>query len=184
MQVNSDSAPPAELCFVENNTTSCYSHSLSTLSNLPHTGWQYALKFHGAVWHGNYKHFRSFVRRRRWIRLRHRSRIPNNTIIEEEEEEQVVLVDVDPIDQEHTQTRLQKCRLDREKLDLLCNIQETPSEWLLGYIHCFDYEETKLKFIHYYFETRQVQALTENEKQVIQSLTFDSDIQAILNHYI
>lgn len=56
-------------------------------------GWQYALKFHGAVWHGNrnilkigndrlilinnhkkgnYKHFRSFVRRRRWIRLRHR----------------------------------------------------------------------------------------------------------------
>ncbi|CAO3585068.1 unnamed protein product [Absidia cylindrospora] len=35
-------------------------------------GWQYSVKFHGAVWHGNYKHFRSFVRRRRWIRLRHR----------------------------------------------------------------------------------------------------------------
>ena len=35
-------------------------------------GWEYSLKFHGAVWHGNYKHFRSFVRRRRWIRLRRR----------------------------------------------------------------------------------------------------------------
>jgi hypothetical protein len=54
---------------------------------------------------------------------------------------------------------------------------------LLGYIQCFDHEETKVKFIHYYFENiqKQGQELTEKEKQAIQSLIFDSDIQAILN---
>jgi hypothetical protein len=54
---------------------------------------------------------------------------------------------------------------------------------LLGYIQCFDHEDTKVKFIHYYFESiqKQGQELTEKEKQAIQSLTFDSDIQAILN---
>lgn len=78
-------------------------------------GWQYALKFHGAVWHGNYKHFRSFVRRRRWLRLR-RSQI--NT-------KKSVLVDIPTtsgnqlIVENEAITDLKKCRLDRERLAVL-----------------------------------------------------------------
>ncbi|KAI7899639.1 uncharacterized protein BX663DRAFT_520808 [Cokeromyces recurvatus] len=92
-------------------------------------GWQYALKFHGAEWHGNYKHFRSFVRRRRWIRLRRRS---INSISHLEEEEHVntiktrTLIDIEEPtssstllkDQEIIE-KLQKCRLDRERLNIL-----------------------------------------------------------------
>jgi len=35
-------------------------------------GWEYAMTFHGSPWHGNYELFRSFTRRRRWLRLRKR----------------------------------------------------------------------------------------------------------------
>ncbi|KAF9984813.1 hypothetical protein BGZ75_003601 [Mortierella antarctica] len=35
-------------------------------------GWEYAMTFHGSPWHGNYEIFRSFARRRRWLRLRKR----------------------------------------------------------------------------------------------------------------
>ncbi|CAG8541804.1 17566_t:CDS:2, partial [Gigaspora rosea] len=35
-------------------------------------GWEYAPDFHCPCWHGCYKPFRSFVRRRRWVRLRRR----------------------------------------------------------------------------------------------------------------
>ncbi|CAG8586500.1 3918_t:CDS:2, partial [Dentiscutata heterogama] len=35
-------------------------------------GWEYAPDFHCSCWHGCYKPLRSFVRRRRWIRLRRR----------------------------------------------------------------------------------------------------------------
>ncbi|KAG0367184.1 hypothetical protein BGX24_003339 [Mortierella sp. AD032] len=35
-------------------------------------GWEYAMTFHGSPWHGNYEIFRSFSRRRRWLRLRKR----------------------------------------------------------------------------------------------------------------
>lgn len=111
-------------------------------------GWQYALKFHGASWHGNtkrnsifnqvvsqflsvgnYKHFRSFVRRRRWIRLRHRS--IGQSIVEAEPQSPVktrTLVDVD-VDEpsesadsfkhENIMEKLQKCRLDRERMSVL-----------------------------------------------------------------
>ncbi len=89
-------------------------------------GWQYALKFHGAVWHGNYKHFRSFVRRRRWIRLRHR-KIKSNLIQQEQQEETVktrTLVNVDNNEQESFKEvdimiKLKKCRLDRERMSVL-----------------------------------------------------------------
>ncbi|KAG0226931.1 hypothetical protein BGW42_003285 [Actinomortierella wolfii] len=33
-------------------------------------GWEYAMTFHGSPWHGNHELFRSFARRRRWLRLR------------------------------------------------------------------------------------------------------------------
>ncbi|OAD73863.1 hypothetical protein PHYBLDRAFT_181393 [Phycomyces blakesleeanus NRRL 1555(-)] len=86
-------------------------------------GWQYALKFHGASWHGkkpkerndsdnfkgNYKHFRSFVRKRRWIRLRHHSLLDesitttvstNNT---PEYQEQQLQLQSQPQPQQHIQ---------------------------------------------------------------------------------
>lgn len=141
-----------------------YSLTLSILSYIyirsQLAGWQYALKFHGAVWHGtyvrlefsfkgnhslmtffypgNYKHFRSFVRRRRWIRLRRRL-VPVKS--EEQEETNVSeakLIDVDDNDSgfpqsssstasslqaldnpQHLKDELAKCRLDRERLRVL-----------------------------------------------------------------
>lgn len=33
-------------------------------------GWQYSLSFNSSAWHGNHPCFHSFVRRRRWVRLR------------------------------------------------------------------------------------------------------------------
>lgn len=33
-------------------------------------GWQYSLSFSSSAWHGNHPWFHSFVRRRRWVRLR------------------------------------------------------------------------------------------------------------------
>ena len=95
-------------------------------------GWQYALKFHGAVWHGNYKHFRSFVRRRRWIRLRHRRIATTAEHMEQTErdttEQSFTLIDVeDDVQQkaEHTDkddsilAKLNACRLDRERMSVL-----------------------------------------------------------------
>ncbi|KAJ1724100.1 hypothetical protein LPJ53_001621 [Coemansia erecta] len=38
-------------------------------------GWQYASKFSNASWHGRHSAAKSFVRRRRWLRLRRRYRI-------------------------------------------------------------------------------------------------------------
>lgn len=77
---------------------------------------------------GNYKHFRSFVRRRRWIRLRHR---PLNNQQPQQSQEPLLLdlsestpsfsspsADVPYSDKDITQ-KLQKCRLDRERLAVL-----------------------------------------------------------------
>lgn len=102
-------------------------------------GWQYALKFHGAVWHGNYKHFRSFVRRRRWIRLRHRPLVSKKEVSEEQKSSDVktrTLVSVDEEEAEastsHTEYKehelmdmLKKCRLDRERMSVLHNAMKS-----------------------------------------------------------
>ncbi|KAI8343639.1 hypothetical protein BC941DRAFT_411921 [Chlamydoabsidia padenii] len=100
-------------------------------------GWQYSIKFHGAVWHGNYKHFRSFVRRRRWIRLRHHV----NQLDKQQQQQQQLnsngqdddvddtvktrqLIKVDDNDREPSSQatnnidlveKLKTCRLDRER---------------------------------------------------------------------
>ncbi|KAK3812166.1 MAG: hypothetical protein J3Q66DRAFT_349576 [Benniella sp.] len=39
-------------------------------------GWEYAMTFHGSAWHGSYEVFRSFARRRRWLRLRRKKGKP------------------------------------------------------------------------------------------------------------
>ncbi|CAO3683288.1 unnamed protein product [Rhizopus stolonifer] len=78
-------------------------------------GWQYSLKFHGADWHGNYKHFRSFVRRRRWIRLRHCNKLPihQKPPFLSQPSSSCVFVPQD------IATQVKKCRLDREKMSVL-----------------------------------------------------------------
>lgn len=98
-------------------------------------GWQYSVKFHGAVWHGNYKHFRSFVRRRRWIRLRHRipqkqqqvmdhsgesnHHQPSDTVKTRQlvkiDDEQPLAESSNSCNETHLLDRLKKCRLDRER---------------------------------------------------------------------
>ncbi|KAI8048782.1 hypothetical protein BDF22DRAFT_701232 [Syncephalis plumigaleata] len=42
-------------------------------------GWEYAFHFHNSYWHGAYDVVRSFVRRRRWVRLRRRKALNDNT---------------------------------------------------------------------------------------------------------
>lgn len=82
---------------------------------------------------GNYKHFRSFVRRRRWIRLRQRTiNSDNNSQQLSNTVKTQTLVDVeDNLDNNRTSAvisldshqdimeKLRQCRLDREKLSIL-----------------------------------------------------------------
>ncbi|KAI9487627.1 MAG: hypothetical protein EXX96DRAFT_554003 [Benjaminiella poitrasii] len=138
-------------------------------------GWQYSLKFHGAVWHGNYKHFRSFVRRRRWIRLRCRPTTAKNELSEEpsstikirtlvdveEEQEAIPLLSpeasssVVPLREQEIMERLHKCRLDRERLSVLDNViksllpglEEKLLEKASIFLDLFDYEDSKYKFL-------------------------------------
>ncbi|RKP09137.1 hypothetical protein THASP1DRAFT_29059 [Thamnocephalis sphaerospora] len=46
--------------------------SIDMSGDVDEEGWEYAAQFHNARWHGPFEVFRSFVRRRRWIRLRKR----------------------------------------------------------------------------------------------------------------
>lgn len=39
-------------------------------------GWQYSFSFSSSVWHGSHPWFHSFVRRRRWVRLRTKLKLP------------------------------------------------------------------------------------------------------------
>lgn len=95
-------------------------------------GWQYALKFHGAVWHGNYKHFRSFVRRRRWLRLRRRQTLvkkevtngttPSSSLSSSSSSssaQHTLLTEIEAI------KNLKKCRLDRERLSVLDSLMKS-----------------------------------------------------------
>ncbi|KAI8376065.1 uncharacterized protein BYT42DRAFT_546794 [Radiomyces spectabilis] len=141
-------------------------------------GWQYALKFHGAAWHGNYKHFRSFVRRRRWIRLRHRIQPQQNTQQQQQQPETDksitsvptrTLVSVDRSEEScssshddiHTREqqlfeRMHQCRLDRERWDILQkelssagpDFEDLILHKARDYMAIFDFENYKQKFIH------------------------------------
>ncbi|KAI8068347.1 hypothetical protein BC940DRAFT_299758 [Gongronella butleri] len=110
-------------------------------------GWQYAVRFHGAKWHGNYKHFRSFVRRRRWIRLRHKMK-PHAATDAQQQHDTIPaatparvgqLVDIDDqVSHQHHHhisasatsnddavgwtTRFTRARLDRERIQVLTNL--------------------------------------------------------------
>ncbi|KAI9263602.1 hypothetical protein EDC94DRAFT_607260 [Helicostylum pulchrum] len=156
-------------------------------------GWQYALKFHGAVWHGNYKHFRSFVRRRRWIRIRRRSiqavLTINQPTIEPSRMAKTNLINVeDSFIQDNLLHRLKKCRLDRERLLVFNSYHDNLRlfEKVDEFVKLFDFESSKCKFLSQFLEkkynsdTKQVN-LNETEIKAIQSLRFYRDRQTILN---
>ncbi|KAG1174239.1 hypothetical protein G6F70_005598 [Rhizopus microsporus] len=136
-------------------------------------GWQYALKFHGADWHGNYKHLRSF-----------------------NEVKTSVLVDVDDdsmpesssFNHQHFTKQLQTCRLDRERMALFTKaIQSGNQDKLLEkisfYINILDFEDTKHTLIQL-LTAQKERKFTKEIQAVIQSLGFYSNKQSIVNHML
>jgi hypothetical protein len=121
------------------------------------SGWEYAFQFHGSTWHGelkiciyisnlaaniivyliaelslgNYKHFRSFARRRKWIRLRRRRMLEDDESYHSDDAVSIHTASI-PENDESAQgieekenklyERLQKCRLDRERLKVVDDI--------------------------------------------------------------
>jgi hypothetical protein len=126
-------------------------------------GWQYSVKFHGAVWHGNYKHFRSFVRRRRWIRLRHHVSQPQQTpdtslqraTSDVRTRQLIKLDDESPAttaaaaESSHTGNeanfveKLRNCRLDRERRSAFDSLLSTMSSSQLNSLLEDDQKVTK-----------------------------------------
>ncbi|KAI8097060.1 uncharacterized protein BX664DRAFT_325493 [Halteromyces radiatus] len=173
-------------------------------------GWQYAVKFHGAVWHGNYKHFRSFVRRRRWIRLRHcKQQEQEKSISTLTTPRQLIkLDDIIPSSAESSQSlnesnlmeNLQKCRLDRERRtvidSLLSSLSSSQLQSLLQdekkimtYMNMFDFEDSKRMLLqklldinhnNTYSKPISLSSLSSVERNLIDSLSFYSDIYTIL----
>ncbi|CDH57006.1 predicted protein [Lichtheimia corymbifera JMRC:FSU:9682] len=148
-------------------------------------GWQYALKFHGAVWH-----------------------VP----VEKEEQEETnvneaKLINVDDNDSgfpqssssttsslqvldnpQHLKDELAKCRLDRERLRVLGQVVSMgggTSEQLMRQVQeildTLQYESSKRQFLEQLFKTRP--ELGMEEKRALQSLRFYTDTQAILDAF-
>ncbi|KAL1934714.1 hypothetical protein VTP01DRAFT_6896 [Rhizomucor pusillus] len=168
------------------------------------SGWQYALKFHGAVWHGNYKHFRSFVRRRRWIRLRHRKKAlerpkplqqqssnANDVQNGGSEHQETVSTSKQNIDQSQLLQQLKQCRLDRERLSILNNAlqHEYAAQELAkqakDILNTLDFEASKcafLKQLHPIFQkSEKSPALTSHQLQALQSLKFYTDMEKLVD---
>ncbi|KAI9492441.1 hypothetical protein BDB00DRAFT_873353 [Zychaea mexicana] len=190
-------------------------------------GWQYSLKFHGAVWHGNYKHFRSFVRRRRWIRLRRR--LPQHTAdsqaMQQLKRDSVKLVDVDNIadyddenndmidkprrtssmasssssvaSHEELVNALGACRLDRERLvvfERALSISNASKRLFNAQVlNMFDFQSSKCLVLRRILELRysshnpapssSLIQLTAEEKELLQTLGFYSDMQNIIDEF-
>ncbi|KAG0175083.1 hypothetical protein DFQ29_007244 [Apophysomyces sp. BC1021] len=165
------------------------------------SGWQYALKFHGAVWHGKliWKRFEIDLNG-----LRHRHLANTHTPSADEEilVKTRTLVDVDEPSTSTTHRdenlfeSLRQCRLDRERLLILEHVVSSTlpghEEHLIAqaqkYIVLLDYESSKRKFIHRllalkYANRRNNTALTftVDERNALQSLRFYSDVQYVID---
>ncbi|CAO3683300.1 unnamed protein product [Rhizopus stolonifer] len=144
-------------------------------------GWQYSLKFHGADWHGNYKHFRSFVRRRRWIRLRHCNKLPihQKPPFLSQPSSSCVFVPQD------IATQVKKCRLDREKMSVLSQAidsghQDQIVAKISEYLNMLDFEDNKYTLLTLLMQKVQ---FTEEVKTSIQSsLHFYGDMETLLDN--
>ncbi|ORX43856.1 hypothetical protein DM01DRAFT_1340609 [Hesseltinella vesiculosa] len=171
-------------------------------------GWQYAVRFHGAVWHGNYKHFRSFVRRRRWIRLRHRITQGAADPVELPTSSKTTsapavgqLVDVgEPSHACSTSsdwpTQFAQCRLDRERIHTLTSLPPPEKLALLSngaelmkYLHQLDFEDAKRLVLKDFLLAKYqpsldqpipLSSLSTQEKIFIDSLCFYSDMCSLL----
>ncbi|KAG1449756.1 hypothetical protein G6F56_008548 [Rhizopus delemar] len=144
-------------------------------------GWQYSLKFHGADWHGNYKHFRSFVRRRRWIRLRYRNKLPahQKPPFLSQPSSSCVFVPQDII------TQVKKCRLDREKMSVLSQAidsghQDQIVAKISEYLNMLDFEDTKYTLLTLLMQ--KVQFTQEVKTSIQSSLHFYSDMETLLDN--
>lgn len=168
-------------------------------------GWEYAFRFHGSVWHGNYKHLRSFARRRKWIRLRRRRVVDDDqsyhsndavsihtaSILENESTAQDAETKEDALFD-----RLKSCRLDRERLKIVDeSLQENDTQLdmiqakMNEYMRLFDFEESRRKFVLLLSKQSSGQtapagvaaSLTDNDKEALSSVGFFSNVKAISN---
>ncbi|KAI9020106.1 hypothetical protein CLU79DRAFT_757215 [Phycomyces nitens] len=147
-------------------------------------GWQYALKFHGASWHGNYKHFRSFVRKRRWIRLRHHSLqdlTTNNNIPDQQESHHK--------DQTLFES-LQECRLDRERLCYIKRELNSDSGKLgqdlmakaKDFMDLFDFDVSRRNYVEVLLHHLRSHGIPIDSKALqpaLEGINYYSDLQAI-----
>ncbi|KAI9287136.1 hypothetical protein BC943DRAFT_204520 [Umbelopsis sp. AD052] len=169
-------------------------------------GWEYAFRFHGSTWHGNYKHFRSFARRRKWIRLRRRRMIEDDKSYHSNDAVSIHTASIPENDESPQEIeekenkfyeRLQKCRLDRERLKIVADIlQENDTQLgmiqakLNDYMQLFDFEDSRRKFALLLLSKQtsnqdssqsRTGKLSEGEEEALGSVGFYSNVKAISN---
>ncbi|KAJ1974332.1 hypothetical protein H4R35_003659 [Dimargaris xerosporica] len=124
-------------------------------------GWQYSISYGWSWWHGSHKVWKSFVRRRRWIRLRRKQgRIG---LSQQRQTPEIVLSsqasatpgDSAPVD---LIALLQTAKVDRQRLEIIQAWMESDLgaeiiQTLIPYIlPTFDYESSKLKCLQIFEE--------------------------------
>ncbi|CAG8458571.1 hypothetical protein RhiirA5_405733 [Rhizophagus irregularis] len=141
-------------------------------------GWEYALNFHNSSWHGCYQPFRSFVRRRRWIRLRCKKGVKDNSTPSIPARSHVNS-DAKTDDFEELWQNVKTSRLDREKLKLIDDYINDHNDInnfydrLNDLVNIFDHQENSKKFLE---ENKSCPDLNPY------MLKFFSDARELLNH--
>jgi len=145
-------------------------------------GWEYAFNFHNSSWHGCYQPFRSFVRRRRWIRLRRKKGAKDDSA-PSISPGTCSNPDVNTDDFEELWQNVKASRLDREKLklinDYINNYDNIDSFYdrLNDFVNIFDHQENTKKFLE--------MILSHSDKACPNSpymLKFFSDLKELLDH--
>jgi hypothetical protein len=147
-------------------------------------GWEYAFNFHNSSWHGCYQPFRSFVRRRRWIRLRRKKGIKYGSIrgipakIDSNSD-----VKMDGF--EKLWQSVKNSRLDREKLklinDYINNYDDIGNFYdrLNDFVDIFDHQENSKKFLELILSYSDKECLNPNSPYM---LKFFSDAKELLDY--
>ncbi|ODV91062.1 hypothetical protein CANCADRAFT_115991 [Tortispora caseinolytica NRRL Y-17796] len=112
---------------------------IDMIGDVDDQGWMYNVGFYRTGWHGEYKAFRSFVRRRRWVRKRvlKRARENNETKTNKEvtfSDENIYTEEyvADDVDENTVFDLLRQCNIDRTKLNLIKKFLTTSErrDWL------------------------------------------------------
>ncbi|RIA86245.1 hypothetical protein C1645_780059 [Glomus cerebriforme] len=147
-------------------------------------GWEYALNFHNSSWHGCYQPFRSFVRRRRWIRLRCKKGVKDastSSIHPRSNLNSDIKID----DFEGLWKSVKVSRLDREKLKLIndyINKYDDINNFydrLNDFVNIFDHQENSKKFLELILSHSDKSCPDLNSPYV---LKFFSDAKELLVH--